>query len=239
MILAIETATTVASTALMHQGKLLGEFFLNTTKNHSQALMPLVDSLLNYAGVGIRDIAGFGVAIGPGSFTGLRIGLATVKGMAMTLDKPLFGIPTLDALAMNVEPEGLICPVMDARKNEVYAAIYQTADGSGRLTDKRLTDYLVEQPAALVQRLAKYGQKVTLVGDAVDRYPEEFDQHFIQLTGQANRWPRAAQVAVLTYHRFLTGGADDLFALSPLYIRRSEAEVRWEERKNSEDGCHG
>ncbi len=230
MILALETATTVASAAVIDEGKLVGEFFLNTAQNHSQSLMPLVDSLLKFISTDIKEIDAFAVSIGPGSFTGLRIGLATVKGMSLALNKPILGIPTLDGLAMNVlGVEGLICPVLDARKNEVYTAVY-TTEAKGL---RRLTEYMSANPEQLVEKLATYDRRVTVLGDAVDTYRRHFSRSFIDFAVQANRWPRAAQVAILAWQRFQRGEADNLYTLSPLYIRRPEAEVRWQAKHGS------
>ncbi|MBO8169246.1 MAG: tRNA (adenosine(37)-N6)-threonylcarbamoyltransferase complex dimerization subunit type 1 TsaB [Thermoanaerobacteraceae bacterium] len=230
MILALETATTVASVAVVEEGKLRGEFFLNTTKTHSQLLMPLVDQLLRFIGRDITEMQGFAVAIGPGSFTGLRIGLATVKGMAQALGKPVLGVPTLDGLAHNVSGvSGLICPVLDARKNEVYTAVYESV--GNKL--KRLTDYMALSPRQLREKLGSFDRPVTLLGDAVERYQEYFADLNVRVAFQANRWPRAAQIACLAEKRLQKGDVDDLYMLAPLYIRRSEAEIRWEEKYGS------
>ncbi|WP_366922915.1 tRNA (adenosine(37)-N6)-threonylcarbamoyltransferase complex dimerization subunit type 1 TsaB [Metallumcola ferriviriculae] len=227
MILALETATAVASVAVIDKGKLIGEFFTNTSKNHSQSLMPLVDSLLRFVAKDIEEVAAFALAIGPGSFTGLRIGLATVKGMCIALNKPAIGVSTLDGLAMNVSgAQGLICPLLDARKSEVYTAVYNTQDNELC----RLTDYMAVAPSELMEQLAKYDQPVTILGDAVDAYPEVFKEPFLRKAAQGNRWPRAAQVAQLAWQRLQRGEVDDIYNLAPFYIRRSEAEVSWESK---------
>lgn len=227
MILALETATSVTSVAVINEGKLAGEFFINTTKNHSQSLMPLVDSLLGFIGVDIDNISAFAAAIGPGSFTGLRIGLATVKGMGVALNKPVLGIPTLDGLAENLRgAQGLICPILDARKNQVYTALY-TSETDGMT---RLTEYMAINPHQLLEKLSVHNKPVTILGDAVGVYRDIFNEPFINFAPQGNRWPRAAQVAQLAWQRYKRSDYDNVYTLAPLYIRRSEAEIRWEEK---------
>lgn len=241
VILAIETSTGVASIGLVEaaregedcdpKGKILAEYTLNIAANHSARLMPAIDRLLREVSFSIQDIQGISLALGPGSFTGLRIGVATVKGLAYALKVPVVGVPTLDALAQNVRyASSLVCPVMDARKKEVYAALYR-GDGSGRLV--KLSEDWVLSPADLVSRIS---EKTLFLGDGVLVYGDDLKE---QLGSQALlappelALPRAANVAGLSIPAFLKGSTLDLFSFTPIYVRRSEAEIHYEEKHDT------
>ena len=130
LVLALDSATNVASCAVVKEDNILVEFTLNTSKTHSERLMPLLSQALDYADLTLEEIDGFSVSIGPGSFTGLRIGLATIKALAFFTQKPLVGISTLDGLAANLShTSGLICPILKARRNELYSALYLNSPG--------------------------------------------------------------------------------------------------------------
>ena len=132
-VLGIDTATMMGSIGLIDDEGAIAEYSLNIRATHSERLMPAIDRLLKDSGIMPKDIDGFAVSIGPGSFTGLRIGLATVKGFAMGCNKPVAAVSTLEALAFNLAyAEYLICPILDARRNEVYAAMFKS-DGKGGL----------------------------------------------------------------------------------------------------------
>ncbi|NPV26110.1 MAG: tRNA (adenosine(37)-N6)-threonylcarbamoyltransferase complex dimerization subunit type 1 TsaB [Firmicutes bacterium] len=248
-ILGIDSSTTVAGVAVVEDDRLVVETFLNTRKNHSQRLMPMLDAMLREADLTLADIDALAVSIGPGSFTGLRIGLATVKGLAQATGKPLIGVPTLDALALNVAGlTGLICPVLDARKNEVYMAVYQSASS---LQVNRISDYLAISPTELIglfQGSRFFGDgasdwrhcPVTFLGDATPVYRDLLTEGL----GNRARWVlpthnliRAAQIAYLGGQRLAAGQKDDYLTIKPLYIRQSEAEVRWQSREK-ENACY-
>jgi tRNA threonylcarbamoyladenosine biosynthesis protein TsaB len=229
-ILGIDTATKVAGVAIVDETGVLAESWLNTGKTHSQRLLPLLDSLLKNGDFSWDDIYGLAVTIGPGSFTGLRIGLATVQGLAQVLDKPVAGIVTLDALAENLAGiPGLICPILDARKNEVYTALYRCR-GHER---ERLTPYRAVAPEILLQELLPLEESITFLGDGVSVY-----QCMIKdtLKEKANFAPmtqnllRAAEVANLGRKKFAQGVNTNLFEIKPFYLRPSEAEVKWAEK---------
>ncbi len=226
LVLGIDSATPVATVALANTDKLIAELFYNIKKTHSQRLMPMIDSILKETGTSLNDIEGLAVSIGPGSFTGLRIGLSTIKGLAHVLQKPLVGISTLDGLAYNLKgSSGLICPILNARKNEVYTAIY---DGC---TMELLTDYLAVPPEKIISIIENRGEMVTLLGDGVAIFQELFVNKLgnqVKFALPANNLPRAGQVAYLGAQRLAKGEYDSLISLKPFYIRKSEAEVRLE-----------
>lgn len=229
-VLGLDSATNVAGVALVEEHKLVAELTFNTRKNHSQRLMPMLEWMLAETQLSLDDLDGFAVAVGPGSFTGLRIGLATIKALAHVKQKPVLAVPTLDGLAANIEgSEGLVCPVLNARKNEVYTAIYRKEGGTCRL----LSGYWAVSPALLVDRLREFNEPVIFLGDAVPIYGELLTGALpaAKLAEPTNSLCRAAQIALLGSKKLLEGKIDNYYTLEPLYIRASEAEVKWEKRQ--------
>lgn len=230
-ILALDSATNVASVAVVNSEKILAEFNLNTRKTHSERLMPVVSEVLDYADLTLESIDGFVVSLGPGSFTGLRIGLATMKALAFFTEKPLIGVSTLDGLAANCRnTEGLICPVIQARKDEVYSAIYI----NGVSGQERISDYLAISPAKLVSCLAGFNaEKITILGDGTGMLPENLKELLnsdFYIASELQRLPRAAAVGFLGLERLEQGFSDDISTLTPLYIKASAAEDRLKKR---------
>jgi len=213
--------------AVHYNQELVAESFLHTTKTHSERLIPMVLQLLENAEIDFGELQAVAVAAGPGSFTGLRIGMATAKGIAQVRDIPIVGVNTLDALAQSgLGFSGLIAPVLDARKNEVYTSLYK--DQGGEITS--VGQYRAITPASLADELASRTEKIMFVGDAVPAYRELWRE---RLSGQAIflpdelSLPRGAHVGALAAQRLARGEQDDLYGLTPFYIRLSEAEVTW------------
>jgi len=230
LILALDTATLVSSVALAAPDRLLAELTLQTKKTHSERLMPHIEQLLALADADKADIGAVAVSIGPGSFTGLRIGLATAKALAYALRIPLVGVPTLAALAFGCPaPGALLAPTMDAQKGNIYVALYRWQDG----------DLVEEMPpavmghAAAAADLAAHGGQALILGEAVGLYGDVFRQAGHVLAEPHVAMPRAGSVALLGARLAATGVNHDVMALEPLYIRRSEAEELWERRQ----GC--
>jgi len=164
-ILAIDTSTNYLTLAVMKDDKVIGRFHRKASMMHSSMLVPMIDKLLKKARLKIKDMDGFSIGIGPGSFTGLRIGVATVKGLAYSLNKPIMTVSSLDAIAQNAKRfKGIICPVLDARKNKVYACLYK----SNGETVKRISKYLLLPADELMKELDSY-DKILLMGDAVEQ----------------------------------------------------------------------
>jgi len=240
LILAVETSTSTGSVALveapLHEEdlfsgeKVLAEVILNLPITHSESLMPSIDRLLQEASVSITHIQGIALALGPGSFTGLRIGASTVKGLAYGLRVPLVGVPTLDALAHNVQfASSLICPVLDARKKEVYAALFR-GNGKGRV-DKISEDWVMA-PEDLCARIV---EKTIFLGNGIEVYGkvlrEKLGPHALFAPPELSL-PRAVNVARLSLAKFKKGETLDLFSFTPTYIRRSEAEIQPEAQRH-------
>ena len=229
-ILALDTSSIVATVAIMDGEKLMAEYTLNHRKTHSQKLMPILDELLKTCQLRPRDIDVFGVSLGPGSFTGLRIGLATIKAMAQALDKPVVGVSTLEGLAYNLAySKDRICPIIDGQRDLVYTGLYQwDRDGlKGICQDK------VIPIRDLLEKLKADGEAIIFVGDAVDKFREEIEEKM----GSLAIFPpsmfaiaRASSIAQLTRIRALQGKLSGVHDILPIYMRKSQAEKQWEER---------
>lgn len=224
-ILAIETATVAGSIAILDDLEgLVGEVRTDVKIVHAERLMPSVEWLLKSSMVSIEEIDAFAVSIGPGSFTGLRIGLSTAKGFAYASGKPLVPVPTLDAFAGTLPFCSLmICPMLDARKNEVYAALYKWRDGS-------LEKILPETAINPLDLMKEIKEPVVFMGEGTRKYraliTDALDS--MALFAPASRMtPSAATVAEIALEKIREGAVADIAGLVPFYIRRSEAEVRW------------
>ena len=215
-LLAVETSTLAGGVALVDGERLVAEYLLDVSVTHSERLLGAIDTVMTDAGWAPADLHGLAVAIGPGSFTGLRVGLSTVKGLALALGIPVAAVPTLDAMAAAVPWTSLpVCPVLQARRNEVYASLYRW-DGEGFA---RESDYLAVTHADLAARLA---EPTLLVGDGADGVSSA---HVRRLPAP-RRLPSPACVAVLGHARLALGENVSPAALTPFYLRPSEAELR-------------
>lgn len=222
-ILAVESSAAAASAALVEDGKLVGEFFLNAGLTHSCTLMPMIASMLQSVGIGAEDVDLFAAANGPGSFTGVRIGVSTVKGMAQPLDKPCVGISTLWAMAHNIRgTDAVICCAMDARRRQVYNALFEERDG--RIA--RITQDAAESVDDVLARLLALRRRVILVGDGAalcyeamrDRIPD------LVLAPQAVRFQRASSAALAVWDNMDSLQPVSAGELSISYLRPSQAE---------------
>jgi tRNA threonylcarbamoyladenosine biosynthesis protein TsaB len=221
-LLAVESATLSGGVALLDGDRLLGEITLNIAITYSERLMSAVDRLFADCGLAPADLDGLAVSVGPGSFTGLRVGLATVKALAMALDRPVAPVPTLDALAARLPfADAPVCPILEARKGEVYLSLYRWS-GSGM---ERQWDYLALSPESAAARLEA---PVILLGDGIAACRPWLDRlgAGARVAPAAQRMPSAAAVAVLGRAALVAGGGVSAEALAPLYLRPSEAELK-------------
>ena len=228
-ILALDTSTLVSSVAVAAPEKLLAELTLETRLTHSETLMPHIQQVLAMADLDKKDLEAVAVSIGPGSFTGLRIGLASAKGMAYALDIPLIGVPTMEALACQCPVPGIYAvPLVDAQKGNAYMAVYAWEDG--QLVEKQSVEVL-----SIDECLARCGaldRPVLLLGDAAVKKVagrKELPQG-VQIALPHIVMPRAAGTALLGLRRLAAGQVGSVMDMEPVYIRRSEAEVLWEKR---------
>ena len=224
VILAMETATMCGSIGLVADNKCVAEFSLQTGETHSRRLLAGVDWLLQETGLGWPAIDAVAVSLGPGSFTGLRIGLATAKGFAMAANAKLIGVGTLDGLAAQLYAAGkfLICPVLDARKKEVYCGFYRCdAQGVPRLQK----EWMVISPEALCERIE---EPVLLFGDGTAVYKDVFRDRLGELLlmpPPGIYFPRAASIGMLAVEKWQQNNFLDPASAEPIYIRPSEAEL--------------
>lgn len=233
-ILAMDTSTITATVAIIEDGKLLGEFTQNNKSyTHSQKLMPLIDKVLQGCDLDISDIDAFACAKGPGSFTGLRIGAATAKGLAQAAGKPVAGVFTLDALAFNLyNAKGLICPILDAQRNMVYAALYEWQNNGL----EKLQDYRAIAIEELIQILNTKAQHINFLGDAALLHKEilmEKADNF-SIAPENLMMPRASSVGILAHGMMKTEDVDTYHSFKPYYIRKSQAEVEYEKKQQVE-----
>lgn len=224
-ILAVDSCSIVATCALVSQDKLIAESYLDHQKTHSQKLLPMIERLLEDAEFDIKQIDLFACTIGPGSFTGQRIGIATIKGLAQGMGKPCAGVSALEAMAYNIPfTEHLLCPIMDARRDQVYNGIYQWKNGELITIEKDRALGIDE----LLDELK--GKKVIFLGDGVVPFGDRLNGfeiaplHLSQLRGGsvAMLAKKAAQI--------------NLHELMPLYLRKSQAEREYESKNKTREG---
>lgn len=222
--LALETASLTASVAVVENGWVLGELTTSHAKTHSQQLVPMIQSLMELLDLKADQFDLYAASIGPGSFTGLRIGIVTAKGMAYAQKKPVCGIPTLDALAYSVNDfNGVICPMMDARNNQVYTAVYRKKDGAF----ERVSDYHAIHISELAGILADFREEVLILGNGAPLHfaaLRDAIKHTVWQADKALFLPRAACTALLAEKQARRGLLSSPFELEPLYLRKSQAE---------------
>jgi len=223
-ILALDTSTNVATAAILEDDVIIGEYSCNKGKTHSQRLMPMVQSLFESVGLNAADMDAFAASIGPGSFTGLRIGVTTVKAMAFAAQKPVVSVYTLDALAYNLAgSKAIICPVIDARNNQVYTAAYKF---SGQKLEK-LTDYLGIHINELADILDAMEGDIVFLGDAAKMHKTFFEERLgsrVAVAPANTALARAASVAVLAGEILKEGIQENCYDMKPFYLRKSQAE---------------
>jgi tRNA threonylcarbamoyl adenosine modification protein YeaZ len=230
-ILGIDSSGMVASAAIVEDDILVAEYSVNFKKTHSETLLPMIDEIVRMTETELSDIDAIAVASGPGSFTGLRIGAATVKGLGLALDKPIVPVPTCEALAYNIwNFDGVVCPIMDARRSQVYTGVYDT-HAFNVLMDQNASS-LDDLIAYLDEHYAATDVTVCFTGDGVPVYKEKIDNSLrakhIYAPAHINR-QRAAAVATLGMVYFKEGKYESAAEHKPVYLRKSQAE---REREN-------
>ena len=234
-ILAFETSAKAASVAITENGKLLGESYQNTGLTHSQTLMVMAEDLLKACNLTAGDVEAVAVAAGPGSFTGVRIGVAAAKGFAWGAELPCYGVSTLEAMAMNLGVyQGYVVPAMDARRSQVYTAIFHAEKGI--LT--RLEEDVAISLAELGEKIKNFAEPVFLVGDgAVLCYNTLLEEvPGLVLPPEHRMHQRAAGVALAAQRNADAGDPGNGAELTPNYLRLSQAERERAARENREKG---
>jgi len=226
-VLGLDTSTSCGSVGLVKNGEVISEYILNVPATHSQRILAAIELVLQESCCPIEQIDTWSIALGPGSFTGLRIGVSTIKGLAFATGKPVTGVSTLDVLASQISPAPyLICPLLDARKQEVYAAFYRFEKN----TMNRLSDYQAIKPEDLVKSIK---EQTIFVGEGAKNYRE----FLLKSLSSLALFPPApfhlahgSVVAKLGFELLEKGESLDLSTFAPIYVRPSEAEIKWQEK---------
>lgn len=234
-ILAIDCSAVTASVAIMSDGKLLTSFFINAGLTHSQTLMPMVQSALTAVNITLKEIDYFAISAGPGSFTGLRIGIAAVKGMASALNKPCVSVSTLQAMAYNVtQNNAVVCAVMDARCSQVYNAMFRYENGKlQRLTNDRAIS-LQQLKDEIISTYAN--DSVVIVGDGTD-----ITTSFLKESGLNNfplhqtlKYQNAVGVAQSAQQQIIDNNILTPTQLMPIYLRLPQAERELKKKQQAQ-----
>lgn len=231
-LLAIDSSSIAGSVAYIKEDKLIGEYYLCDKLTHSQTIMPMLEHLTKLIKFDLKTLDAIAVTSGPGSFTGLRIGVTAAKVLAFTLKVPIIGVPTLDSLAYSFSfTDYFICPIMDARRSQVYTALYQWKE------DKleRLTDYLAIDLNEYLEKLQLKQNKIIFIGDGIKPYEEMIRE---QLKDQAVFAPtflsqqRASVLAAVAMQYYREGKTEDPSLFVPMYLRKSQAEREREAKEH-------
>lgn len=236
-ILALDSSGLVASVAIVSDDDLIGEYTVNYKKTHSQTLLPMLDEVAKMVELDLSTIDVIAVSAGPGSFTGLRIGSATAKGLALALNKEIVSVPTVDALAYNMWGcRDLVCPLMDARRNQAYTGLYRFSDGKMDTLIKQC----VVQIDEIIDKINKEGQKVIFLGDGVPVFKEYIRENITVpydfAPAMCNK-QRASAVACLGQILFGEGKAVPAHEHKPEYLRLSQAERERQEKERNFQIC--
>jgi tRNA threonylcarbamoyl adenosine modification protein YeaZ len=230
-LLALDSSGIVASVALYEDDVMMAEYTVNYKKTHSQTLLPMLDEISKMTELDLSTIDAIAIAAGPGSFTGLRIGSATAKGLGLALHKPLIAVPTIEALAYNLyDTKGLICPIMDARRNQVYTGVY-------RFEDHKLVTVIDQEAASiteLMEQLEALGEPVTFLGDGVPVFREQILEGMtlpVSFAPSHVSRQRAGAVAALGALYYKEGKIQSATEHTPEYLRVSQAERERAERE--------
>ena len=228
IILGIETATQQVGCALGGVEGLLGSFHAAHGRRHAETLTPAIEFVCASVGMRLEQVSVVAVDIGPGLFTGLRVGVSTAKAIAQALRVPMIGLSSLDLLAHQVRwSHSLIVPVIDARRGEVFSAFYRRVPGGVQ----RISEYRVATADDLANEISSYAEDALLVGDGALRYREVLDRdRGIEIGGVGVAYPSATDLVELAHPRALREEFVQVGELSPLYLRKSDAEINWASR---------
>ncbi len=227
--LAIDTAGAVSTVAITKDRTVLAEISVLRNKRHSEQLVYHMDTALTLAGLSKNDISAIAVSVGPGSFTGLRIGLATAKALAFAWRVPIVGVNTLTSLVYGYRPaEAIVCAMMDAQKNQVYYSLGKWIENRFEFWAHSRIGHIDE----VLDEIASAAEPVVCIGEGAALFAEKIKAHkYAQIAPAYNISARAATVAAVAREIYEDGGGDDLFELVPNYLRKSEAEILWERRQ--------
>ena len=234
-ILALDSSGLTASAAIIENESMLAEYTINYKKTHSQTLLPMLNAIVEMTELDLKTVDAIAVAGGPGSFTGLRIGSATAKGLGLALDKPIISVPTVDGLAYNLSGcQGVVCPLMDARRNQVYTGIYRFEKDKMIIQESQCAVAIEE----IVAKLNALNQEVAFLGDGVPVYSDVLEKElrvpFWYAPAHLNR-QRAGAIGTLAAIYWKEGKMQDAALHKPDYLRLSQAERERMEREQKND----
>ena len=234
-ILALDSSGLVASVAIVEEEQTVAEYTVNYKKTHSQTLLPMLDEIVKMTDMDLQTIDAIAVAGGPGSFTGLRIGSATAKGLGLALNKPLIHIPTLEGMAYNLYgSSAVVCPIMDARRKQVYTGIYRFTEGKLEVLEEQMAIAVDE----LIQKLNEMGEETVFLGDGVPVYAdclrEGLSIPFTFAPANMNR-QRASSVGLLGIEYLKQGKTESAREHEPNYLRVSQAERERIDREKAKE----
>lgn len=230
-ILAIDSSGLVASVAILEDDSMLAEYTLNYKKTHSQTLLPMLDEIVKQMDFDMETIDAIAVSAGPGSFTGLRIGSATAKGLGLALKKPIIPVPTVDGLAYNLcGVKEVVCPLMDARRNQVYTGLYSFEENK--------MNTLIPQEAVAIEEIVKsvneHGAPVVFLGDGVPVQKVFLEEHVTvpyRFAPSHMARQRAGALGALAFQLYEAGIVEEAIEHKPDYLRLSQAERERMERE--------
>lgn len=228
IVLSIDSSSKVATVALLNDDTLLGEYVINDKREHSVLLMPMIENLLKDCELTINDIDGFVVSKGPGSFTGLRIGMATIKGLSFGANNPYISLSSLDGLAYSLSYfNGIICPIMDALRENVYTALYKNEDGEF----KNIMEPTPMELPDLLEMLKEKNEEVIFTGDGLLKHKEYIKVNFPNAKFASNHvsLTRASSIGELGLNLLKQGIKDDPNS-APVYLKKPQAERELEKR---------
>ena len=235
-ILGIDTSTMAANVAVLEDDKLICEYTINTKKTHSQKLMPMIENMLKLSDLDIKEIDAIAICVGPGSFTGLRIGMATAKAMAHVNNIPLIGVNSLEILGANMDLcNRNICSILDAQRNQVYMNKYILKDY--KITE--LEEISIKAIDELLEEISSSNEDWVLVGEAVYKYEEKIEEiSNITIPSPANNITKASTLCFVARDKMLANDqVYNCYNINPMYIRKSQAEEQYEEKqKRLKDG---
>lgn len=232
LVLGIETSTPQASVAIGSEQGVVASALVARGASYNEFLLPAIRFCFERSGLGYRNIGGVAVSLGPGLFTGMRVGVATAKAIAQALSVPIVGMASLDLVAYEVRyTPKTICAVLDARRNQVFHAFYRSSPGG----IQRMSEYRVETPERLAVGLASRPEEVLLVGNGALLYGDVFEEvgSVVEVGSMGHAFPTARALVELSMPRMFREDFDSLYELKPLYLRHSARRIEWERIRGS------
>jgi tRNA threonylcarbamoyladenosine biosynthesis protein TsaB len=232
IVLGIETSTPQSTVALGDESHTIAAALLSTGQAHHEVVAPAIEHLLRWSGVRASSIGGIAVGLGPGLFTGMRVGVATARTLAQVLSVPIAGLASLDVVAFSVRYcRRVICAAIDARRGEVFYSFYQPVPGGVT----RLSEFEVGSPARLLADLEALPQDILLVGNGALAYRRELEEagNHVEFASATYAFPAATALVELAIPRFQREEFDRLYDLTPHYVRKSDAEIAWDQRRRT------